>query len=44
AFWAIGVTGLLLSRRRLRAVRGVRLDPFPSAVVRAWRRRWADAR
>ncbi|MBV8945879.1 MAG: MFS transporter [Solirubrobacterales bacterium] len=44
AFWAIGVTGLLLSRRRLRAVRGVRLDPFPSAVVRAWRRRWAEAR
>jgi hypothetical protein len=39
AFWAIGLLGLLHSRRRLRAARGIELDPFPRAVVRVWRRR-----
>jgi MFS family permease len=38
AFWAIGVAGVLRSRRRLRAARGIQLDPFPLAVLRAWRR------
>jgi len=38
-FWALGVVGVLHSRRRLRAARGVQLDPFPHAVVRVWRRR-----
>jgi hypothetical protein len=42
-FWGVGLGGLLLSRRRLRAARGVQLDPFPYAVVRVWRRRGADA-
>jgi sugar phosphate permease len=43
AFWAAGLTGVLLSRRRLRRVRGLRLDPFPYAVMRVWRRRGAGA-
>jgi hypothetical protein len=38
-FWAIGLAGLLHNRRRLRAARGVELDPFPRAVVRYWRGR-----
>jgi MFS family permease len=38
-FWAIGLGGLLHNRRRLRAARGVELDPFPRAVVRYWRGR-----
>jgi MFS family permease len=37
--WAVGLTGIVLSRRRLRAARGVELDPFPHAVVRVSRRR-----
>jgi MFS family permease len=37
--WAIGLVGLLRTRRRLRTVRGVQLDPFPRAVLRRWRRR-----
>ena len=37
--WAIGVTGVLLSRRRLRALRAPGLDPFPRAVVRVTRDR-----
>ena len=37
AFWAIGLAGLLYSRRRLRTVRGLQLDPFPRAVARVWR-------
>ncbi|MBV9416655.1 MAG: hypothetical protein JO363_16855, partial [Solirubrobacterales bacterium] len=41
-FWAVGLTGLLLTRRRLRAVRGIQLDPFPYAVMRVWRRRGAS--
>ena len=43
-FWSVGIVGVLLSRRRLRAVRGVQLDPFPYAVVRLWRRRTAGVR
>ena len=39
AFWAIGLTGLLFTRRRLRAARGIELDPFPRAAVRVSRRR-----
>jgi MFS family permease len=38
-FWAVGIVGLLRSRARLRRIRGLQLDPFPSAVARAWRRR-----
>jgi hypothetical protein len=38
-FWGIGVIGVLRHRRRLRAARGVHLDPFPHAVVRVWRTR-----
>jgi hypothetical protein len=37
--WAIGVAGLLTSRRRLRALRAPDLDPFPRAVVRVARSR-----
>jgi MFS family permease len=37
--WAVGLAGILLSRRRLRAARGVTLDPFPRAVVRVTRER-----
>lgn len=32
--WAIGLTGLLHTRRALRRRRGIRLDPLPRAVVR----------
>ncbi|MGZ4176256.1 MAG: MFS transporter [Solirubrobacteraceae bacterium] len=39
AFWAIGLIGVLHNRRRLRAARGLELDPFPHAVVRVWRGR-----
>jgi MFS family permease len=38
-FWAIGLIGVLHNRRRLRAARGLQLDPFPRAVVRLWRQR-----
>jgi MFS family permease len=38
-FWAIGIVGVLHNRRRLRAARGVQLDPVPRAVVRLWRGR-----
>jgi sugar phosphate permease len=37
--WAIGLVGLLRTRRRMREERGIRLDPFPRAVVRATRER-----
>jgi MFS family permease len=43
AFWAIGLAGLLYSRRRLRAAKNVRLDPFPHAVARVLRERRAGA-
>jgi MFS family permease len=43
AFWGVGLAGLLYSRRRLRTVRGLQLDPFPRAVVRVWRTRRAGA-
>src|SRR5579884_2780120 len=42
-FWAVGLTGFLRSRRRLRTARGVQLDPFPRAVLRYWRRTRAGA-
>jgi MFS family permease len=38
-FWGIGLIGVLHSRRRLRAARGLDLDPFPHAVARRWRGR-----
>ena len=38
-FWAVGLIGVLYNRRRLRAARGLDLDPFPHAVVRRWRGR-----
>jgi MFS family permease len=38
-FWAVGLIGVLHNRRRLRAARGLQLDPFPRAVVRLWRGR-----
>jgi nitrate/nitrite transporter NarK len=38
-FWGIGLVGVLHNRRRLRAARGLELDPFPRAVVRLWRGR-----
>jgi MFS family permease len=37
--WAIGVAGVLSSRRRLRALRAPGLDSFPRAVVRVHRTR-----
>ena len=43
-FWGIGLIGVLHSRRRLRAARGLDLDPFPHAVVRRWRGRGESAR
>jgi hypothetical protein len=43
-FWAIGLIGVLHNRRRLRAARGLDLDPFPRAVVRVWRGRRARVR
>lgn len=33
----VGLVALLHSRRRLRAARGLALDPFPHAVLRTWR-------
>jgi MFS family permease len=44
AFWTVGPCGVLYSRRRLRAARGLTLDPFHRAVVRTWRRRSASVR
>jgi MFS family permease len=38
-FWAVGLVGVLHNRRRVRAARGLNLDPFPHAVVRRWRGR-----
>jgi predicted MFS family arabinose efflux permease len=38
-FWGIGLIGVLHNRRRLRAARGLELDPFPRAVLRVWRGR-----
>jgi MFS family permease len=38
-FWAVGIAGVVRSRRRLRAHLGLDLDPFPHAVVRLARRR-----
>jgi MFS family permease len=38
-FWAIGLVGVLHNRRRLRAARGLELDPVPRAVVRLWQGR-----
>lgn len=38
-FWAVGLAGVILTRRRLRTARGVELDPFHRAVVRVSRRR-----
>jgi MFS family permease len=35
-FWGVGLIGVLHNRRRLRAARGLDLDPFPQAVVRRW--------
>ena len=40
-FWGVGLAGLLYSRRRLRSARGIRLDPFPQAVIRVWRARYS---
>lgn len=37
--WAIGLFGVIVSRRRLRAARGVELDTFPRAVARVARSR-----
>jgi hypothetical protein len=37
--WAVGIAGVLRSRRRLRALRAPSLDPFPRAVVRVTRSR-----
>jgi MFS family permease len=37
--WAIGIAGVLSSRRRLRALRAPELDPFHQAVARVRRRR-----
>src|SRR3954452_6744956 len=39
AVWGIGLAGLLMARRRLRALRAPQLDPFPRAVVRVARTR-----
>ena len=36
-FWAIGLAGLLRARRRLKAHKGIELDPFHRAVVRVTR-------
>jgi sugar phosphate permease len=38
-FWAIGLVAFLRARRRLKAVRGIVLDPFHRAVVRVTRDR-----
>jgi MFS family permease len=37
--WAIGLAGVLVSRRQLRAARGIELDPFHHAVARRARAR-----
>ena len=37
--WAIGLVGVLTTRRRLRALRAPDLDPFPRAVARVARDR-----
>ena len=34
AVWAVGLAGLLHTRRGLRRQRGIRLDPLPRAVAR----------
>jgi MFS family permease len=39
--WAVGLIGVLRTRRVVRAVRGIALDPFPQAVVRVSRERRA---
>jgi MFS family permease len=39
AVWAIGIVGVVTSRRRLRALRAPGLDSFPQAVVRVTRSR-----
>jgi hypothetical protein len=38
-FWAIGLAGVLHNRRRLRAARGLQLDPLPRVVARYLRDR-----
>ena len=38
-FWAVGLVGFLRARRRLKAVRGIVLDPFHHAVLRVTRER-----
>jgi MFS family permease len=38
-FWAVGLLGVLHNRRRLRAARGLDLDPVHQAVLRLWRDR-----
>ncbi len=38
-FWAVGLAGVLRSRRRLRAARGLQLDPAHRAMLRLWRQR-----
>jgi MFS family permease len=37
--WALGLAGVIVSRRRLRTARGIELDPFPRAVARVARGR-----
>jgi MFS family permease len=37
-FWAVGLVGVLTTRRRLRAARGIEIDTFPAAVRRRARR------
>jgi hypothetical protein len=34
AFWAVGLVGVLLSRRQVRRRRNIVLDAFPRAVAR----------
>jgi MFS family permease len=41
AVWAVGLAGVLRSRRRLRAARGIVLDPLPVALRRLARERAA---
>jgi MFS family permease len=41
-FWAVGLAGVLIARRRLRALRGIELDTFPAAVRRLRRRSPTD--
>jgi MFS family permease len=38
-FWAVGVFGVLHTRRLTRARRGLVIEPFPVAVARRWRAR-----